>query len=335
MKLSLLDRSRTRAGETDGAALRHSVDRAVAAEAAGYHRFWVAEHHAVPGIASGAPGVLLAAVGAATSTIRLGSGGVMLPHHQPLVVAEQFLMLEALYAGRVDVGLGRSPAFTAPVRAAMREDSVDSLGGVSLGADSFEADLAELRSYFDGTAAVTARPAADTSREPIPMFVLATGKGIEVAARGGFPVVLGGPVLDRPGLADLLSAYRRDFRPHAAAMDAPRVTVSLDVTIAGTDAEARELALPEAWAMARARQSGSFPALESIAAIRDRHWSRQVTERVERSLDRAVAGTAGTVRRRLEEIAERTGAEELLASTSTFDREALLASDRELARLLS
>lgn len=319
--LSLLDRSRTRAGEPDGDALRGSIDRAVAAEAAGYHRFWVAEHHAVPGIASGAPAVLLAAVSAATATIRIGSGGVMLPHHQPLVVAEQFLMLEGMYAGRVDLGLGRSPAFTAPVRAAMRET----------GADTFEDDLTELRAHLDGTAPVTARPVV---RGRIPMFVLATGAGLSIAARGGFPVVLGGPVLDSPELPERLAAYRRDFVPHASG-DTPRLTVSLDVTVADTAAEARELALPEAWAMARAKQLGEFPPLEPVAAIRDQRWTRQVTERVDRSLDRAVAGTAETVRRRLEQLAERTGAEELLASTSTYDREALLASDRALADLLT
>src|SRR5690554_3116059 len=102
-RVSLLDRSRTRAGEPDAAALHRTIARAARAETLGYHRFWVAEHHGVPGIASGSPGTLLAAVGAATSTIRIGSGGVMLPNHAPFVVAEQFLMLEALYPGRIDL----------------------------------------------------------------------------------------------------------------------------------------------------------------------------------------------------------------------------------------
>src|SRR5699024_9748973 len=118
MRLSLLDRSRTRHGLPQAAALPQSVDRAIWAEQAGYHRFWVAEHHAVPGIASGGPAVLLAAVGARTDASRLGSGGVMLPNHRPLVVAEQFLMLEALHPGRVDLGVGRSLGFTEPVRRA-------------------------------------------------------------------------------------------------------------------------------------------------------------------------------------------------------------------------
>ncbi len=121
MKLSLLDRSRTRVGRPEAEGLTGSIERAVNAERLGYERFWVAEHHAVPGIASGSPPVLLAAIGARTDRIRLGSGGVMLPHHQPLVVAEQFLMLEALHPGRMDLGLGRSLGFTAPVREALRD----------------------------------------------------------------------------------------------------------------------------------------------------------------------------------------------------------------------
>src|SRR3954452_11588586 len=203
VRLSLLDRSRTRAGHPEGAALTHTVERAVGAERLGYSRFWVAEHQGIPGIASGAPAVLLAAIGARTAAIRLGSGGVMLPNHQPLIVAEQFLMLAALYPGRVDIGLGRSLGFTAPVRRALRRPDD--------APDSFADDIAEVRSYLERTATVTARPLVD---EPLPLFVLATGRGIQVAARLGLPVVLGGPVLSRPELGDLLAAYRRDFRPH-------------------------------------------------------------------------------------------------------------------------
>lgn len=321
MRLSLLDRSRTRAGRPEAEALTGTIERAVRAEHLGYGRIWVAEHHAVPGIASGSPPVLLAAIGARTGTIRLGSGGVMLPHHQPLVVAEQFRMLEALYPGRVDLGLGRSLGFTAPVRRALRS------GPEAL--DTFESDLAELRDYLDDLAEVTARPA--TGR-PVPMFLLATGRGLEVAARAGLPVVVGGPVLDSAEVGDLLAAYRRDFRPHRGS--APSVTVSLDVTVADTDAEARELALPEAWAMARSRQTGEFPSLEAVAAIRSQPWTGQLRERVEASIDRAVAGSPSTVRRALERLVERTGADELMVSTSTYDREALFASDTAVREIV-
>jgi luciferase family oxidoreductase group 1 len=321
VRLSLLDRSRTRSGHPEGTALAHTVERAVEAERLGYFRFWVAEHHGVPGIASGAPAVLLAAVGAHTSTIRLGSGGVMLPNHQPLVVAEQFLMLAALYPDRVDLGVGRSLGFTAPVRQALRRPGDQP--------DSFADDIAELRSYLEGTAPVTAHP---VSCPPPCIAVLATGRGFEVAAGLGLPVVLGGPVLSGPEVGDLVAGYRRDFRPHRDSR--PHVTVSLDVLVADTDAEARELALPEVWAMARSRRTGLFDVLEPVAAIRDRQWDTLDADRVERGLDAVTAGRPATVRRRLEQLAERTRADELLASGATYDRAALAASDAALAGLL-
>ncbi|MGY1836615.1 MsnO8 family LLM class oxidoreductase [Blastococcus sp. SYSU DS0510] len=281
----------------------------------------MAEHHGVPGIASGAPAVLLAAVGARTGTIRLGSGGVMLPNHQPLVVAEQFLVLAALHPGRVDLGVGRSLGFTAPVRRALRRTGEEP--------DAFAADVAELRGYLERTAEVTARPVVE---EPVPLFVLATATGAGVAAGLGLPLVLGGPVLDRPELGDVLAGYRRDFRPHRGSR--PHVTVSLDVLVADTDEEARELALPEVWAMARSRRTGVFDLLEPVAAIRDRRWDDLDARRVEQGLAAVAAGRPATVRRRLEQLAERTGADELLASGSTHDRAALAASDAALASLL-
>ena len=321
MRLSLLDRSRTRAGRPEGEALTGTIERAVHAEALGYERIWVAEHHAVPGIASGSPPVLLAAIGARTRTIRIGSGGVMLPHHQPLVVAEQFRMLDALHPGRVDLGIGRSLGFTSPVRRALRH------GAEAL--DTFESDLAELRAYLADTADITARPA--TGRR-VPVHLLATGRGLEVAARLGLPVVVGGPVLDSAEIGDLLAAYRRDFRPHEGST--PSVTVSLDVTVAETDAEAREVALPEAWAMARSRQTGEFAPLEPADAIRAQPWTSQLRGRIESSLDRAVLGNPATVRRALEQLAERTAADELMISTSTYDRDALFASDAAVREII-
>ncbi|MRK02487.1 MsnO8 family LLM class oxidoreductase [Aeromicrobium sp. S22] len=322
MRLSLLDRSRTRAGHPEREGLTGSVERAVNAERLGYDRFWVAEHHAVPGIASGSPAVLLAAIGAHTESIRIGSGGVMLPNHQPLVVAEQFLMLDALFPGRVDLGVGRSLGFTAAVRRALRHE-LDA-------ADTFEDDLDELRRLLTGEADVTAHPVAAAD---VPLFVLATGRGMEVAARLGLPVVIGGPILTKDAGCEAIEAYRRSFRPSKQAAD-PHVTISLDVTVADDDATARELALPEAWAMARSRQTGEFPPLEPVDAIRAQPWTSQVRQRVGSALETAVAGSPTTVRRQLDELVERTGADELMASTSTYDREALLASDAALRDLV-
>ncbi|MGH3349684.1 MAG: LLM class flavin-dependent oxidoreductase [Nocardioides sp.] len=319
----MLDRSRTRVNHPESAALTHTIQRAVTAERLDYHRFWVAEHHAVPGIASGSPPVLLGALGAHTSTIRLGSGGVMLPHHQPLVVAEQFLMLEALYPGRIDLGLGRTLGFTAPVRRALRHGLDDP--------DTFADDIDELRGYLDGTAAVTARP---VTAGRVPIFVLATGRGVALAARLGLPVVVGGPVLDSPSLPGLLGAYRKDFRPSSRAPE-PSVTVSVDVLVADTDEEAGELALPEAWAMARSRQTGEFGPLEPVGSIRSQTWTNQLRDRVDAHLARTTAGSPDTVRRRLDRLTETTGADELLAFTSTYDRDAQLASDAALAEIMA
>lgn len=321
MRLSLLDRSRTRSGRSEQAALRDSVERAVAAERQGYHRFWAAEHHTVPGIASGAPMLLLAAASQRTERIRLGTGGIMLPNHRPLVVAEQALMLEALAPGRADLGLGRSLGFTAPVR--------EALGRTEDVPEQFAEEVAQVRAHLEGTAELTARPVAET---PPPMFLLATGSGLGIAARLGLPVVLGGPILRSEELARRLSEYRREFRPHRGG--APQVILSADVLIADTDEEARELALPEVWAMVRSRETGAFPPLEPIAQIRARDLSAREHRRIEKGLATTWAGSEATVRALVERAVETTGAEELLVSGSTTDRAALAESDRRVAEVL-
>ncbi|HZZ52098.1 MAG TPA: MsnO8 family LLM class oxidoreductase [Pseudonocardia sp.] len=317
-RLSLLDRSRTRAGEPDSAALGSTVRRARWAQAAGYDRFWVAEHHAVPGIASGSPPVLIAAVAGATERIRVGSGGVMLPNHQPLVVAEQFAMLDALYPGRIDLGVGRSLGFTAPVRAALRHERED--------ADTFDVDLAELRSYLDGRAPVTSRPHLDRA---LPLFVLATGRGLAVAGDAGLPAVVGGPALWSAELPELLADYRARAEQAGAR---PYLMVALDVLIADSESAARELALPEAWALAYARTHGEFPPLEPPDP--DRAMSARQREVVRGSLAHTVHGDPDTVSEQLREVLARTGADELLVSGSTFDRAALRESDTRLAELV-
>ncbi|PRX22952.1 luciferase family oxidoreductase group 1 [Actinoplanes italicus] len=323
-RLSLLDRSRTRAGETEAASLRGTVARAVHAERLGYHRFWVAEHHGVPGIAGSAPAVLLAAVAGATTTVRIGSAGVMLPHHQPLVVAEQFATLSAFAPGRVDLGLGRSPGFTAPVRRALRQTDGD-----------FSADIVELREFLTGTAEITLHPRPPA---PLPLYVLATGTGLGVAAGLGLPVIVGGPLLGiggdpEPGLA-ALAGYRRAFRPSPQQPE-PWVAISVDVLVADTAAEAADLLLPEAWAMARSRTTGEFPPLEPVDVIR----AASRTPRQQRYLDQtaaaAITGTPARVGSALAELLDRTGAAELVATGSTFDRAALAASDAELAALFA
>jgi luciferase family oxidoreductase group 1 len=324
--LSLLDRSRTRVGEPDSAGLRGTVARAAEAERLGYGRLWVAEHHGVPGVAGSAPAVLLAALAHATTSIRLGSAGVMLPHHQPLVVAEQFATLCAFAPGRIDLGLGRSPGFTAAVRRALRQSD---------DGPDFAADVAELRGYLEGTAAITVRPQPDA---PLPLYVLATGSGLRVAAELGLPVIVGGPILGvasdpEPGLR-ALADYRRAFTPSAQLAE-PRVAISLDVIIADTAAEAADLLLPEAWAMAQSRTLGEFPPLEPVSAIRAAPRTARQQQYLEQTAAMAIAGTSAQVESALAELLERTGAAELVASSSTFDRAALAASDAALAALFA
>ena len=324
LRLSLLDRSRTRVGEAETAALRGTVARAAHAERLGYDRFWVAEHHGVPGVAGAAPAVLLAAIAGATTAIRLGSAGVMLPHHQPLVVAEQFATLSTFAPGRVDLGLGRSPGFTAAVRRALRQVDRD-----------FAADLAELRGFLDGTAEITLHPRPDGA---MPLHVLATGSGLQVAAELGLPVIVGGPLLGvggdpAPGL-EALAGYRRAFTP-SPQQPQPRVAISVDVLVADTAADAADLLLSEAWAMAQSRTTGVFPPLEPVAAVRAATRTPRQQQYLEQTAAAAIAGTPGQVERQLAELLDRTGAAELVAASSTFDRAALTASDEALATLFS
>jgi luciferase family oxidoreductase group 1 len=317
--LSLLDRSRTREGQDDASALQQTLHRAGLAEAAGYLRFWVAEHHAVPGVASGAPALLIQAIADRTHRIRVGSAGVMLPNHQPFVVAEQFATLEALQPGRIDLGVGRSLGFTAPVREALRTTRA--------GPDDFAADIEALRAYLDDTAAVSIRPRV---AQPPPVFVLGTGAGLQVASRLGLPAVVAGPIVKQG--PEPFDRYRADYRPSPANPE-PYLVIGADILIADTEAEAADLLLPESWAMALSRERGFFPPLSPVAALR----RLPVTERRQRILDEtaaaAIVGTEDQVAEQIEKLIATTGAAEVLSSASTFDLDALYASDARLARL--
>ncbi|WP_399893212.1 LLM class flavin-dependent oxidoreductase [Streptomyces sp. BBFR51] len=320
-RFSVLDRSRIRAGRTAGEALRGTVELAREAERLGYHRFWVAEHHGVPGVAGSAPTVLAAAVAGATSRIRVGTGGVMLPNHRPLVVAEQFGVLESLFPGRIDMGLGRSVGFTDGVRRALGRDKDD--------ADDFDAQLAELLGWFRGTSptGVHARPAEGLT---VPPFVLAMGEGAAVAARAGLPMVIG-DLRDRDRMRRGIDRYRAGFRPSEWSTE-PYVVVSGTVAVAATPEEARRLLVPEAWSMAHARTRGSFPPLPPAEEVGARTMTAKERDLYEAGLAGHIAGTGEQVADELEALVKETGAQEVLVTTSTYDREALLDSYRRLAR---
>jgi luciferase family oxidoreductase group 1 len=320
MRVSLLDRSRTRSGESDAQTIATTVERAVRAEELGFHRFWTAEHHAVPGIASSAPTVLLAAIGARTRGIRLGTGGVMVPNHSPLVVAEQALLLEALFPGRIDLGLGGSLGFTAPIRRA--------LGRTALGEGEYPAEVERIREYLGGRAEITARP----SVAPPPVFLLAVREGLALAAELGLPAVVGGPVLRDPGR---IAAYFEGFRPSPTA-PAPYLVVNVDVAVAETEERARDLLLPEAWAYADSREVGEFRALRPVEEVR-RLLGETSRERKRREvqgwMDSAIAGTPKQVADALTDLLRRTGGSEVLANVSTYDRDEVRRTDEFLASL--
>ncbi|MFV0132422.1 LLM class flavin-dependent oxidoreductase [Streptomyces sp. HMX87] len=321
-RFSVLDRSRTREGHPPGEALRDTVTLAREAERLGYHRFWVSEHHGVPGVAGSAPTVLAAAVAGATRTIRVGTGGVMLPNHQPLVVAEQFGVLESLFPGRIDMGLGRSVGFTDGVRRALGRDKG--------AADRFEEQLAELLGWFAGTSptGVHARPAEGLA---VPPFVLAMGEGAAVAARAGLPMVIG-DLRDRDRMRRGIDRYRADFRPSAWASE-PYVVVSGTVAVAETPQAARRLLVPEAWSMAYSRTHGSFPPLPPAEAVESRAMTDKERGFYEAGLGGHIAGTQEQVADELETLLKETEAQEVLVTTSTHDRAALLDSHRRLARI--
>lgn len=315
--LSVLDRSRTRVGESEAATLRATVELAQQVEGLGYKRFWVSEHHSVPGVVGSAPTVLAAAVAARTDHIRVGTGGVMLPNHKPLVVAEQFGVLESLYPGRIDMGLGRSVGFTNGVRRA--------LGVEKDAADDFATQVQELLGYLAGTSPdrVHARPGEGLR---IPAYILAVGEGAAIAAALGLPVVLAA----RPDSVSLLEAYRSAFKPSEWA-SRPYVVLAVTAAVADSTEAARQLLLPEAWASAYSRTRGVFPPLQADVPA---ELTAREQEYFENALRGQIYGTLPDVEETLNDLVRRTAADELLITTNTFDRAALLANYEALAKLI-
>ncbi|MDX2931740.1 LLM class flavin-dependent oxidoreductase [Streptomyces ipomoeae] len=322
VRFSVLDRSRVREGHDASEALRDTVRLAQDIEQLGYHRFWVSEHHGVPGVAGSAPTVLAAAVASATRAIRVGTGGVMLPNHRPLVVAEQFGVLESLFPGRIDMGLGRSVGFTDGVRRALGRDKDD--------ADDFAGQLDELLGWFRGTSptGVHARPPEGMA---VPPFLLAMGEGASIAARAGLPMVIG-DLRDRDRMRRGIDRYRAGFRPSPWAEE-PYVVVSGTIAVADSPERAHRLLLPEAWAMAYSRTHGTFPPLAPAEEVERRVMTAKERGFYESGLSGHVYGTEEQVAHELESVVKETGAQEVLVTTSTYDREALLESYGRLARV--
>ncbi|MEV6067743.1 LLM class flavin-dependent oxidoreductase [Nocardia sp. NPDC052001] len=318
-RFSILDRSRVRDGQSHPEALRETVEFGRLAEEWGYHRFWVSEHHSVPGVAGSAPTVLAAAIAAVTDRIRVGTGGVMLPNHQPLIVAEQFGTLEALFPGRIDMGLGRSVGFTDGVRRALGHGKDD--------AEDFDAQLTEVLEYLArGRNGVHAWPAEGLR---VPAYLLATGSGAQRAAEFGLPLVIAA-VAGEDAMVEAIDNYRKAFRVTEWG-SAPYVIVSTSVVIADTVEEAHRLLLPEAWSAAYSRTRGEFPALISPDRIEREPMTDRQRGIFEDSLREHIHGPESVVIPELDRLIAHTGADEILVHTSTFDRTARLESHRRLA----
>ncbi|WP_235840368.1 MsnO8 family LLM class oxidoreductase [Corynebacterium yudongzhengii] len=328
LQLSVLDRAHKQTGDSDQAALKRTIAHAREVEELGFRRFFVAEHHGVPGIPGSQPALLAQAVAHATSSIRVGTAGIMLTNHPPLVVAEQIGLLTSLYPGRVDVGTGNSVGFTRPVRAALRQ------GEPAEAKARYDDDLAELRAHLLGDAAVTSRPRPTGE---LSIFVLAGFRSIALAARHGMGVIVAGPSLlddtahpHHPGLAH----YRSEFRDRGLGSQ-PRAMIALDIAVAETEDAARDLLLPQHVAGVLSRRTGEFGALPTLDEIRRMDLSEREKRRVKDSLATAVYGTPHQVGKRLREIAAYAGVDEIVVTGAMSDTEGRRRSEQLLAEVCS
>jgi luciferase family oxidoreductase group 1 len=308
--LSVLDLSPIVEGGDAGQSLRNSLDLARHVEALGYRRFWMAEHHNLPGIASAATAVALAHVAAGTSTIRIGAGGIMLPNHAPLLIAEQFGTLAALHPGRVELGLGRAPGSDQVTARAVRRAL---LGG----ADQFPQDVIELIGYFEPAEPGQAVQAIPGAGLKVPIWILGSSLfGAQLAAYLGLPFAFASHFA--PGMMmEAIAIYRERFRP-SAQLAAPNVMLGITVVAAETDGDARFLfsSLQQSMLNNRIGRRGRVPPpIEDFEARLD-HYARAI---LEDGLSCAVVGGPATVRRGLDDFISRTGADELMVTANIFD----------------
>lgn len=314
--LSVLDLSPVVEGATPRDALRNTIDLAQHAERWGYRRLWLAEHHSLPGVASAATAVVLSAVGAATSTIRIGAGGIMLPNHAPFVIAEQFGTLESLYPGRIDLGLGRAPGSDQITQRALRRDPRSS--------DRFPEDVMELQAWFQTPEPGQAVRAVPGSSLTIPLWILGSSLfGAQLAAAFGLPFAFASHFAPAQ-LADAVQLYRTQFRP-SEQLDKPYVMLGVNVFAAETDAEARFVfsSLQQAFVNLRSGRPGQLPPPRADFEAQLSPLERSL---LDGALVCSVVGSPETVRAGLKAFVERTGADELMVTAQMFDHTARLRS---------
>mgnify|MGYP001371903833 FL=1 len=314
---SILDLSPIVQGGDAAQAFRNTLDLARHAERWGYRRYWLAEHHNMPGIGSSATAVLIGHVAGGTSTIRVGSGGVMLPNHAPLVIAEQFGTLASLYPGRIDLGLGRAPGTDPWTARALRRGLGDT-------AEEFPRDVVELQAYFRPAAPDQAVRAVPGAGLDVPIWLLGSSLySAQLAAMLGLPFAFAShfaPDLLMPAL----EAYRSRFRP-SEALDRPYAMVGAPVFAADSDADAQRLftSAQQQFLNLRRGMPGQLP--PPVDSMEGR-WSPAEQAMVARALSCAVVGAPETVRAGLAAFIERTGADELMVTAQIFDHAARLRS---------
>jgi luciferase family oxidoreductase group 1 len=315
--ISVLDLVPIVEGGTASRAFRNALDLAQHAEAWGYRRYWVAEHHNIPGIASSATSVVIGHVASGTSTIRVGSGGIMLPNHAPLMIAEQFGTLESLFPGRIDLGLGRAPGGDQRTAQALRR----TLGS---NGDTFPRDLAELRSYFRPAGPGQAVRAVPGEGLDIPIWLLGSSDfGARLAAELGLPFAFASHFAP-DYLFHALEIYRDNFQP-SEALEKPHAMVGVNAFAADTDDEARHLFTSLQQAFLNLVRGHPGPLKAPVESMEGR-WTPAEAAHVERMTRVSVVGSPETVRRGLEAIIEATDADELMLASHIFDHQARLRS---------
>ncbi|WP_349264090.1 LLM class flavin-dependent oxidoreductase [Longimicrobium sp.] len=313
---SVLDLAPIVEGGDAGQALRHTLDLARHAERWGYRRYWLAEHHSMAGVASAATSVVIAHVAGGTSTIRVGAGGIMLPNHSPLVIAEQFGTLESLFPGRIDLGLGRAPGSDPVTAAALRRT-------ISGGADTFPHDVVELMGYFDPQPGQRVR-AVPGEGLTIPVWILGSSLfGAQMAASLGLPYAFASHFA--PGaMMQAIELYRERFEP-SAQLERPYVMLGFNVFAADTDAEGRRLmtSVQQAFLNLRRGRPGRLqPPVDDL--LEQLHPMERLM--LDEALACSAAGSPDTVRAGIQAFIDRTGADELMLTSQIFDHAARLRS---------
>lgn len=319
--ISILDLVRVREGGTPRTALDHARDLADQAESWGYQRFWVAEHHNMQGIASAATAVVIAHVAAGTRQIRVGAGGIMLPNHAPMVIAEQFGTLAQLFPGRIDLGLGRAPGTDQTTAYALRRSFAN--------ADNFPQDVLELQAYLAPAQEGQRLFAVPATGTEVPLWILGSSTfGAQLAAELGLPYGFAShfaPDLLMPAL----EIYRRRFKP-SGQLARPYAMVGVNAIAAETDAEARMLATTQQMSFTnifRGQRGLSQPPIADI----ETYWSPAEKAQAMRMLGCSVVGSRETVRQGLAALVEQTGADELMIVSDVYDHDLRLRSFRMIA----